>query len=75
MDNSEFQVPIATQITGVYWDSDRGLAKFDTDHGQRFYDLQALSWLIMECRNRGFPSECYELAYRTLATYSTRFRS
>ena len=75
MDNSEFQVPIATQISGVYWDSKGALAKFDTDCGQRFYDLQALGWLIMECRKRGIQSECYESAYRTLANYSTRIRS
>ena len=68
-------VPLAPEPGRLYWDSNSGLAVFDTDRGERIYDLQGLAWLITQCRNRGIPSENYEQAYQSLEAYGVRFKS
>lgn len=57
MTTNNYVVPNAPNPGQLYWDSNTGLVVFDTDCGERIYDLQGLAWLITQCRKRGISSE------------------
>lgn len=75
MTTNNIVVPHAPEPAKLYWDSNTGLAVFNTDHGECIYDLQGLAFLITESRKRGLPSDNYNDAYQKLKAFGERFNS
>lgn len=75
-DTADTAVPTATKIQGIFMDSGgSGLVALDTNTGTNFYDIQGLTWLIMESRKRGIPCTIFELAHQQLAALTARFNN
>lgn len=76
MTTADNAIPTATKILGVFMESDgSGLVALDTTAGTNVYDIQGLTWLIMECRKRGIPCTIFELAHQQLAALTARFNN